>query len=201
VAIRALMVLTCTGVSFFHGSNDGQKGMGLIMLILIGTVPTAYALNHAVSPAEVQSFIAASEQAGQILDRHVSQGTAADPDPRGEVTRYIQTRELQPNTLAAMSQLVNELNREVEGYKSFQAVPARDQANVRNDMYLTAAALKQMEKGARSGVHQRGELGAEELPRQAGQEHEVHSRLGEGGRGTGARAGNHGGLETHCGER
>src|SRR6202161_3802025 len=38
--IRCLLVLTCTGVSFFHGSNDGQKGMGLIMLILIGTVPT-----------------------------------------------------------------------------------------------------------------------------------------------------------------
>ncbi|MGB8031189.1 MAG: inorganic phosphate transporter [Terracidiphilus sp.] len=144
--IRALMVLTCTGVSFFHGSNDGQKGMGLIMLILIGTVPTAYALNHAVSPAEVKSFIAASEQAGQILDRHVSQGTAADPDARGEVTQYIQTRELQPDTLAAMSQLVSELNREVAGYKTFQAVPARNQANVRNDMYLTSAALKQMEK-------------------------------------------------------
>ena len=44
-----LLVLTCTGVSFFHGSNDGQKGMGLIMLILIGTVPTAYALNHTVT--------------------------------------------------------------------------------------------------------------------------------------------------------
>src|SRR5271154_4964273 len=40
--IRGLLVLTCTLVSFFHGSNDGQKGMGLIMLILIGTVPTAY---------------------------------------------------------------------------------------------------------------------------------------------------------------
>src|ERR1700734_3096134 len=47
--IRALLVLTCTGVSFSHGSNDGQKGMGLIMLILIGTVPTAYALNGAVT--------------------------------------------------------------------------------------------------------------------------------------------------------
>src|SRR5208337_3578996 len=46
--IRALLILTCSGVSYFHGSNDGQKGMGLIMLILIGTVPTAYALNHAV---------------------------------------------------------------------------------------------------------------------------------------------------------
>src|SRR5262245_61752548 len=40
--IRSLLILTCTGVSFAHGSNDGQKGMGLIMLILIGTVPTAY---------------------------------------------------------------------------------------------------------------------------------------------------------------
>src|SRR5579862_1450014 len=47
--IRALLILTCTGVSFAHGSNDGQKGMGLIMLILVGTVPTAYALNHAIT--------------------------------------------------------------------------------------------------------------------------------------------------------
>ena len=38
--IRCLLVLTCTGVSFAHGSNDGQKGMGLIMLILVGTMPT-----------------------------------------------------------------------------------------------------------------------------------------------------------------
>ena len=48
--IRGLLILTCTGVSFSHGANDGQKGMGLIMLILIGTVPTAYALNAAVTP-------------------------------------------------------------------------------------------------------------------------------------------------------
>src|SRR5216684_356010 len=26
--IRGLLILTCTGVSFAHGSNDGQKGMG-----------------------------------------------------------------------------------------------------------------------------------------------------------------------------
>ena len=50
--IRGLLILTCTGVSFAHGSNDGQKGMGLIMLILIGTVPTAYALNHAVPSSQ-----------------------------------------------------------------------------------------------------------------------------------------------------
>ena len=59
--IRALLILTCTGVSFAHGSNDGQKGMGLIMLILIGTVPTAYAVNHAMTTAQTQDFVAVSD--------------------------------------------------------------------------------------------------------------------------------------------
>jgi phosphate/sulfate permease len=43
--IRAVLITTCGGVSMAHGSNDGQKGMGLIMLVLIGLVPTVYALN------------------------------------------------------------------------------------------------------------------------------------------------------------
>src|ERR1700761_2834403 len=62
LAIRALLVLTCTGVSFAHGSNDGQKGMGLIMLILIGTVPTAYALNRTMHEQDVDRFISVSHQ-------------------------------------------------------------------------------------------------------------------------------------------
>ena len=45
-SIRSVLLLTCTGVSFFHGSNDGQKGVGLIMLILIGIVPSHFALNE-----------------------------------------------------------------------------------------------------------------------------------------------------------
>jgi PiT family inorganic phosphate transporter len=49
--IRGLLVLTCTGVSFGHGSNDGQKGMGLIMVILIGILPTTYAVDQNTSQA------------------------------------------------------------------------------------------------------------------------------------------------------
>ena len=143
--IRALMVLTCTGVSFFHGSNDGQKGMGLIMLILIGTMPTAYALNHSLSPADVQSFLASSGQTAQILSQHADPA-AADPDARAEVTRYIQTRQLQPATLPALSQMVKELDREVSGYPTFQSIPAQLQTTVRNDMYLTDSALHLIEK-------------------------------------------------------
>ena len=144
--IRALMVLTCTGVSFFHGSNDGQKGMGLIMLILIGTVPTAYALNHAVTANDIQDFIAASEQAGHILDRHVDPQGTLGPDARAEVTDYIRTKELQPDTVLALRELVEDLNHEVALYKAFKSVPAQDQTNVRNDMYVAGEAILLMQK-------------------------------------------------------
>jgi PiT family inorganic phosphate transporter len=144
--IRLLLVLTCSGVSFSHGSNDGQKGMGLIMLILIGTVPTAYALNHAVSTRDVQDFIAASEQAGHILDQHVDKSGILGADPRAEVTDYIRTKQLQPDTVLALRELVEDLNHEVALYKEFKAVPANQQTNVRNDMYVTSEALRLMEK-------------------------------------------------------
>ena len=140
------MVLTCTGVSFFHGSNDGQKGMGLIMLILIGTVPTAYALNHAVTASDIQQFIAASEQAGQILDRHVDKSGILGPDARAEVTDYIRTKQLQPDTILALRELVEDVNHEVALYKVFKSVPAQDQANVRNDMYVASEAIRLMQK-------------------------------------------------------
>jgi PiT family inorganic phosphate transporter len=144
--IRALLVLTCTGVSFFHGSNDGQKGMGLIMLILIGTVPTAYALNHAVTGNDIQAFIAASEQAGHILDRHVDKSGILGADARAEVTDYIRTKQLQPDTVLALRELVEDLNHEVVLYKEFKQVPSKDQANVRNDMYVASEAIRMMQK-------------------------------------------------------
>jgi PiT family inorganic phosphate transporter len=144
--IRALMVLTCTGVSFFHGSNDGQKGMGLIMLILIGTVPTAYALNHAVTAQDIQDFIAASEQAGHILDRHIDKTGLLGADARAEVTDYIRTKQLQPDTILALRELVEDLDHEVALYKVFKSVPAQDQTNVRNDMYVASEAIRLMQK-------------------------------------------------------
>jgi PiT family inorganic phosphate transporter len=144
--IRVLMVLTCTGVSFFHGSNDGQKGMGLIMLILIGTVPTAYALNHAVTANDIQQFIAASEEAGHILDRHVDPKGIAGSDPRAEVADYLRTQQLRTDTLPALRELVEDVSREVTVYKDFKSVPAQDQSNIRNDMYLASEALRLMDK-------------------------------------------------------
>jgi PiT family inorganic phosphate transporter len=144
--IRLLLVLTCTGVSYFHGSNDGQKGMGLIMLILIGTVPTAYALNHAVTTAQTQDFIAASEQAGRVLDSHVDKSGILGEDARAEVTDYIRTKEIRPDTVLALRELVEDLNHEVALYKEFKSVPPNQQTNVRNDMYVASEAIRLMQK-------------------------------------------------------
>ena len=143
--IRLLLIGTCTGVSFAHGSNDGQKGMGLIMLILIGTVPTAYALNHAIGFHQVQDFAAVSQQAANTLNGYVQPGGSVG-DPRADVTRYLQTKELAPETVAAEQQLIRKISHEVTLYKSLAAVPSDQQSNVRNDMYLASEGIRVMEK-------------------------------------------------------
>ena len=143
--IRALLVLTCTGVSFAHGSNDGQKGMGLIMLILVGTVPTAYALNHAIKPAQTQDFVAVSHQAANVLSSYVSPN-AVISDEREEVTSYIRTREFTPNTMLAMRQLVNDISNEMSLYKDLAKVPDDQVRNFRNDMYVVSEAIRLMQK-------------------------------------------------------
>lgn len=48
--IRGILILTCTSVSYAHGSNDGQKGVGLIMLILIAFAPIYFAIDQSKKP-------------------------------------------------------------------------------------------------------------------------------------------------------
>ena len=143
--IRALLVFTCTGVSFFHGSNDGQKGMGLIMLILIGTVPTSYALNHAVTAQQSQDFIAVSAQTAETLNKYVASGAVVG-DPRSDVTDYIRTKEFTPNTMLALRELVNGIGTELAIFKQLSKVPNEQVPNLRNDMYLVSEALRLMQK-------------------------------------------------------
>jgi PiT family inorganic phosphate transporter len=143
--IRCLLLLTCTGVSFFHGSNDGQKGMGLIMLILIGTVPTAYAVNHAVNFQQTQDFVAVSTQTANMLDHYVSPN-AVIGDPREDLTNYIRTKQFTPNTMLALRETINGIGTEMALYKELKAVPQDKVRNFRNDMYVVSEALRLMNK-------------------------------------------------------
>jgi PiT family inorganic phosphate transporter len=76
VLIRGLLILTCTLVSFFHGSNDGQKGVGLLMLILIAFLPAKFAVDRGTDDSKI------------LVSLNSIQGATAkvDPSKSGQVT-------------------------------------------------------------------------------------------------------------------
>ncbi|KRQ06154.1 inorganic phosphate transporter [Bradyrhizobium manausense] len=139
--IRGILILTCTLVSFFHGSNDGQKGMGLIMLILIGTVPTAYALNRALPESQIAAFIQNSEAASKIIEGKAA-GYSVIGNPRPAVTNYVAQREVTGGTFPSLAVLVRDIAKQVSTYGSLAKVPADLVGNTRNDMYLASEALR-----------------------------------------------------------
>ena len=145
--IRGLLVLTCTGVSFFHGSNDGQKGMGLIMLILIGAAPTAYALNRAMPDSTTPMFLQATQAGQTVLQAHA----AAAPPPadsaaaRSTVSDALKRKDVnKPAVYAALAVLTNDISQQVKNYGAIKAIPAGATQNVRNDMYLASDAVRVM---------------------------------------------------------
>lgn len=139
--IRGILILTCTGVSFAHGSNDGQKGMGLIMLILIGTVPTAYALNRTPAPSHVESFRTASAAAAVVIEKQAA-GYNVLGNPRPAVTQYVSQRKINEGTYVSLAALVKEIAAQVDRYGSVASIPADAVSNTRNDMYLASEALR-----------------------------------------------------------
>jgi PiT family inorganic phosphate transporter len=143
--IRGLLIFTCTGVSFAHGSNDGQKGMGLIMLILIGTVPTAYALNHALPDSYIGEFTKASAAVSQVVDSK-AEGYNIIGDPRPVVIAYISRHEITGGTYPALSMLIKDISRQIEAFGSVNKVPMDQVGNTRNDIYLTSDALRVLTK-------------------------------------------------------
>jgi inorganic phosphate transporter, PiT family len=139
--IRGILILTCTLVSFFHGSNDGQKGMGLIMLILIGTVPTAYALNRALPESQVAAFTTNSNAASKVIEGKAA-GYNVTGNPRPAVTNYVAEHQINEGTYPSLAVLIKDIGNQVAQYGSFAKVPADLVGNTRNDMYLTSEAIR-----------------------------------------------------------
>src|SRR6202451_218479 len=139
--IRGLLILTCTLVSFFHGSNDGQKGMGLIMLILIGVAPTAYALNRSPPEGHAAQFIASAHAISKIVEAH-SAGYNVIGDPRPAVTDYVHAHHIAESTYPSLAVLVKDISDSVEQYGSVARTPLEKVQNLRNDMYLASEAFR-----------------------------------------------------------
>ena len=146
--IRGLLILTCTGVSFAHGSNDGQKGMGLIMLILIGAAPTAYALNRAMPVDSTPAFVQSMHQAQDVFAKRTVSVFLPPDVARERVTDAIRTRNFNdPAVYAGLATLADQIGVQVSTYGALRKVPAAAVQNVRNDMYLASEAVRLMPKG------------------------------------------------------
>ncbi|MBJ6122778.1 inorganic phosphate transporter [Sphingomonas mollis] len=151
--IRALLIFTCTAVSFAHGGNDGQKGMGLIMLILIGCAPTAYALNRTVPDSATPAFVRSADAATQAFARQAD-GVRLTPDAaRAALTDALRDRHVEgARTFAGLATLSDDVSDRIASYGSLRKVPAAATPNLRNDMYLVldAAALVQKDEATRA---------------------------------------------------
>ena len=148
VWIRSLLILTCTGVSFAHGGNDGQKGMGIIMLILIGVAPTAYALNRTMPDGRTPAFLQASAAASHAFG---TKARGSPPPPiaqaRSTVDGALNTGSLdKPAVYAALSVMADDITGQVKSAGAVSKVPAAQTRNVRNEMYLTSQAMGALAK-------------------------------------------------------
>ncbi|HCA5043325.1 TPA: inorganic phosphate transporter [Acinetobacter baumannii] len=142
--IRAILIFTCTGVSFAHGSNDGQKGMGLIMLILVGLVPLAYSLNKNLDTQQVQSFHQLSSQTAVLLKQN--QPELTDEKARAVLTKYIQTKQQTPEVVPALASMTDHLGERVSSYSNLKDIPEAAISEIRNDMYLSTTTFKRLDK-------------------------------------------------------
>ena len=141
--IRTALIGTCTGVSFAHGSNDGQKGVGLVMLILMGIVPAGFALNLELGQPELQRAVRAVDAIEQTL--------AATPTVADE------------QTMAMLHTELGELDAVLAGVSSLRDVPTSERWRIRRDVLLIDSTVKELEaeldRPAASAMKQaRGEL-------------------------------------------
>lgn len=134
--IRGILLLTCTGVSFFHGQNDGQKGVGLIMLILIGIVPGYFALNTMYD----------SKKLGDPMMQIEMVINSIDPNPLSEpdMVKLMDAREMNKRLKGTLSTI-----------GSINDLPKKERFQVRKDILVMDRNLNELLKKQEARVSEK----------------------------------------------
>jgi inorganic phosphate transporter, PiT family len=145
--IRGLLILTCTGVSFAHGSNDGQKGMGLIVLILVGVVPATYSLRMNTPPAT----IAAIHADAVTFEQQWQKAGPATPSTdlvaaRKVLTGYLRKDPLTRATVDAVGSVNHSIIDITGRITDLSAIPPDERRNLRLNLYVVSESLAKMAK-------------------------------------------------------
>ncbi len=129
---RSLLVATCAAVSFAHGSNDGQKGVGLVMLILIGLVPAGFAVDMSAGQTKMERTMHAAETVSALVRVHHDQHSKVEAE----------------KTVARL----DELHHFLEGRKAATEIPREDRFKFRQDLLLADKSIGDMLKGGHLGL-------------------------------------------------
>jgi inorganic phosphate transporter, PiT family len=146
--IRSILVLTCTGVSFAHGSNDGQKGMGLIMLIMIGVVPGAFALRMNTDAAVIQQIASESRQVSTVLRaQSPAEGPESPAEASAEISGFLKSSGKQsPKTLSAIATINDAVTAKLDTVRTFSDLPEGDRRVLRTNLYLVGESIGKLTK-------------------------------------------------------
>jgi inorganic phosphate transporter, PiT family len=148
--IRGLLVLTCTGVSFAHGSNDGQKGMGLIMLILIGIVPASFALDLSTTQDKVAQVAKSSAAAAKVLEANGGGTDIAHPQAQAALSHFLTVGQTDAQTLPSLRHEELRIGTALAGVKNMSDLKPDDRRSLRSDIYLASESLGKILKANNS---------------------------------------------------
>lgn len=123
--IRTILLITCTGVSFSHGSNDGQKGVGLMMLILIAIVPGYFAIDQTKDITDYRKDLTEI----QVVLSRVNTSLLNKADSF---------------EFAKVNTLISDLQSRVDSASSFSNVNEGTQYEMRKDIILINKASKKL---------------------------------------------------------
>jgi len=154
--IRGILVLTCTGVSLAHGSNDGQKGMGLILLILVGIIPATYALNPGADPASLQRVVASARSFESTIQEPAA-GAPTHANSVAQLSAFLKTSGgVTDQTVPALRGLVTGIRSRLEGKSSVSELDKDTRSLLRSDIYLVSESIGKLnENGALSSPDER----------------------------------------------
>jgi PiT family inorganic phosphate transporter len=148
--IRAALILTCTGVSFAHGSNDGQKGMGLMMLILVGILPSLFSLNMHTSSQAIAQLVATSHLVIPVLEAQIDENSSHHQffaDSQDELTNFLKPQgQLNEDIWRSLASASLAISDRLDVNSTFMDILESDRYQVRNNIYLVANTITKLEK-------------------------------------------------------
>jgi PiT family inorganic phosphate transporter len=144
--IRALLIVTCTGVSFAHGSNDGQKGVGLIMLVLIALLPGSFALNLQNTPEQLSRATEGAAYIRTVIREHVD--IPSDPSIMRKVQQPLPgaTPSVVDGKMRSLSDQIDRVNEMLAGRNQLRDIPVEQRWELRKSILEIDNAIGALQK-------------------------------------------------------